>query len=122
YINDLKRYTPPQSSRQEKQNAGNYHSLISQLESWHAARQQKEHEDQISPKAAYEQVIQQLDKPLQQQIEQVISQLEKEYPRDRILTLFRGADAESIKGILNEESEMSVLEKAREELKQETRA
>jgi MoaA/NifB/PqqE/SkfB family radical SAM enzyme len=118
-IEKLKTFTPPRSTYQEKQNAGNYHSMISQLESWHQQKRLQEIETTRNPETAYAETMEALDKRAREKVFRLVKALENDYQRASVLTLFRDSDAETIKQMVESQDENRLLQQARKQLNEE---
>ena len=118
-IEKLKTFTPPRSTDQEKQNAGNYHSMLSQLESWHQQKRQQENETPRNPETAYAETMEALDKRAREKVFRLVKALENDYRRASVLTLFCDSDAETIKQMVEAQDENRLLQQARKQLNEE---
>ncbi|MFP4663727.1 MAG: radical SAM protein [Bacteroidales bacterium] len=118
-IEKLKGFSPPRSTDQEKQNADNYHSLISQLESWHEEKLQHEKQVPHSPEAAFADILEVLDQSTQEKVTRLVDTLANDYHRATVLELFRDGNAEKIKKMVESEDENKLLQQARKQLNEE---
>ncbi|MFW5767497.1 MAG: hypothetical protein ACOCXO_03930, partial [Bacteroidota bacterium] len=118
-IEKLKGFSPPRSTDQEKQNADNYHSLISQLESWHEEKLQHEKQVSHSPEAAFADILEVLDQSTQEKVTRLVDTLANDYHRATVLELFRDGNAEKIKKMVESEDENKLLQQARKQLNEE---